>query len=134
MTTATSVCPRCRNAIAAGTKFCAHCGNDITGSFGGANPAMLGTIAVEADPNVDLLGQMLTEASLGEYDIYGELGRGGMAAVYLGLDLALNRKVAIKTLHQHLSKDPSVLARFHRECGTVAQLEHPNTDCVSARR
>ncbi len=37
------------------------------------------------------------------------------------------RKVAIKTLHQHLSKDPSVLARFHRECGTVAQLEHPNT-------
>jgi serine/threonine-protein kinase len=37
------------------------------------------------------------------------------------------RKVAIKTLHTHLSKDPSVLARFHRECGTVAQLEHPNT-------
>jgi serine/threonine-protein kinase len=37
------------------------------------------------------------------------------------------RKVAVKTLHQHLSKDPSVLARFHRECGTVAQLEHPNT-------
>jgi serine/threonine-protein kinase len=37
------------------------------------------------------------------------------------------RKVAIKTLHAHLSKDPSVIARFHRECGTVAQLEHPNT-------
>jgi serine/threonine-protein kinase len=35
--------------------------------------------------------------------------------------------VAVKTLHSHLSKDPSVLARFHRECGTVAQLEHPNT-------
>src|SRR6185436_19569746 len=30
-------------------------------------------------------------------------------------------------LHTHLSKYPSVLARFHRECGTVAQLEHPNT-------
>ncbi|MFO7180538.1 MAG: protein kinase, partial [Pseudomonadota bacterium] len=37
------------------------------------------------------------------------------------------RKVAIKTLHQHLSREPSVLARFHRECGTVAELEHPNT-------
>jgi serine/threonine-protein kinase len=37
------------------------------------------------------------------------------------------RKVAIKTLHAHLSQDPSVAARFHRECGTIAQLEHPNT-------
>ncbi|HEX7669797.1 MAG TPA: serine/threonine-protein kinase, partial [Polyangiaceae bacterium] len=37
------------------------------------------------------------------------------------------RKVALKTLHQHLSRDPSVTARFHRECGTIAGLEHPNT-------
>ena len=126
MTTATSVCPRCRNAIAAGTKFCAHCGNDITGSFGGANPAMLGTIAVEADPNVDLLGQMLTEASLGEYDIYGELGRGGMAAVYLGLDLALNRKVAIKTMLPELVTREGMVERFKREAQTAAGLSHPH--------
>ena len=126
MTTATSVCPRCRNAIAAGTKFCAHCGNDITGSFGGSNPAMLGTIAVEADPNVDLLGQMLTEASLGEYDIYGELGRGGMAAVYLGLDLALNRKVAIKTMLPELVTREGMVERFKREAQTAAGLSHPH--------
>jgi serine/threonine-protein kinase len=35
--------------------------------------------------------------------------------------------VAVKTLHAELSRDPSITARFHREVGTVAQLEHPNT-------
>jgi serine/threonine protein kinase len=126
MTTATSVCPRCRNAIAAGTKFCANCGNDITGVFGGSNPAMLGTIAVEADPNVDVLGQLLSEASLGEYDVYGELGRGGMAAVYLALDLALNRKVAIKTMLPELVSREGMVERFKREAQTAAALSHPH--------
>jgi serine/threonine-protein kinase len=37
------------------------------------------------------------------------------------------RKVAVKTLHAELSRDPSITARFHREVGTIAQLEHPNT-------
>ena len=52
-----------------------------------------------------------------------------MGIVYVGEQQmgSTVRKVAIKTLHSHLSKDPAVLARFHRECGTVAQLEHPNT-------
>ena len=126
MTTATTVCPRCRNAIANGTKFCANCGNDITGVFGGSNPAMLGTIAVEADPNVDVLGQLLSEASLGEYDVYGELGRGGMAAVYLALDLALNRKVAIKTMLPELVSREGMVERFKREAQTAAALSHPH--------
>ncbi len=65
----------------------------------------------------------------GRYRITGVLGEGGMGVVYIGEQQmgSTVRKVAIKTLHPHLSKDPSVLARFHRECGTVAQLEHPNT-------
>ena len=37
------------------------------------------------------------------------------------------RKVAVKTLHSELSRDESIKARFHREVGTVAQLEHQNT-------
>ncbi len=65
----------------------------------------------------------------GRYRVTRVLGEGGMGIVYeaeqqMGSTV---RKVAVKTLHAHLSKDPSVLARFHRECGTVAQLEHPNT-------
>src|SRR5215216_4269792 len=102
MTPATTTsCPKCHQAISAGSKFCASCGMDISGvwSKSGQSQTPLGsTIAVEVDPNVDTLGQLLSEATLGDYDIYGELGRGGMAAVYLGLDISLNRKVANKTM------------------------------------
>ncbi len=126
MTTATSVCPRCHNAIAPGAKFCANCGSDISGVWSGSNPNLMGTIAVEADPNVDTLGSLLSEATLGDYDIYGELGRGGMAAVYLGLDLALNRKVAIKTMLPELVSREGMVQRFKREAQTAAGLNHPH--------
>ncbi len=65
----------------------------------------------------------------GRFRVTRVLGEGGMGVVYEGEQHmgSTVRKVAIKTLHSHLSKDPSVLARFHRECGTVAQLEHANT-------
>ena len=65
----------------------------------------------------------------GKYKIVKLLGEGGMGAVYLG-EQSLGssvRKVAIKTLHKHLSMDPQIRARFQREVGTVAELEHPNT-------
>jgi serine/threonine-protein kinase len=72
-----------------------------------------------------MIGQLIG----GRYRVTGVLGEGGMGIVYVGEQQmgSTVRKVAIKTLHAHLSKDPSVLQRFHRECGTVAQLEHPNT-------
>jgi serine/threonine-protein kinase len=69
---------------------------------------------------------MLSEATLGDYDIYGELGRGGMAAVYLGLDLALNRKVAIKTMLPELISREGMVQRFKREAQTSAGLSHPH--------
>jgi serine/threonine protein kinase len=72
-----------------------------------------------------LIGQVVG----GRYHIVSLIGEGGMGIVYkaeqrLGSTL---RKVAVKTLHAELSRDPSITARFHREVGTVAQLEHPNT-------
>ena len=65
----------------------------------------------------------------GKYRIVRLLGEGGMGAVYLGEQKlgATIRKVAIKTLHPHLSHDAKILARFEREVGTVAGLQHPNT-------
>src|SRR5438105_1104659 len=125
--TSTAACPKCRQPIAPGSKFCASCGNDISGVWSKSDQGPLGgTIAVEMDPNVDTLGQLLSEATLGDYDIYGELGRGGMAAVYLGLDLALNRKVAIKTMLPELVVREGMVARFKREAQTAAALSHPH--------
>src|SRR5262249_31924636 len=65
----------------------------------------------------------------GRYRIVQLLGEGGMGAVYVGEQQmgTKTRKVAVKTLHPHLSKDPKVQARFQREVGTIAELEHPNT-------
>jgi len=65
----------------------------------------------------------------GKYKIVRLLGEGGMGCVYQGEQKLGNtiRKVAIKTLHEHLSHDPQILARFEREVGTVAGLQHPNT-------
>src|SRR3954462_10447771 len=123
--TTTTACPKCRQPLAAGSKFCASCGNDVSGVWS-TDPALGGTIAVEVDPNVDTLGQLLSEATLGDYDIYGELGRGGMAAVYLGLDMALNRKVAIKTMLPELVLKEGMVARFKREAQTAAALSHPH--------
>jgi len=82
--------------------------------------------ATEAEPRFDpFIGQTVG----GRYHITKLLGEGGMGAVYVGEQNigGTVRKVAIKTLHAHLSKDPKILQRFERECATVAELQHPNT-------
>ena len=120
------VCPRCRAPLDKTANFCANCGADISGVWSADGEPLGKTIAVEINENVDALAQLLTRATLGEYDIYGELGRGGMAAVYLGLDLALNRKVAIKTMLPELVSREGMVERFKREAQTAAALSHPH--------
>jgi serine/threonine-protein kinase len=72
---------------------------------------------------------MLGQTMGGKYKVVRLLGEGGMGAVYEGEQQlgTTKRKVAIKTLHPHLSRDEKVKARFEREVGTIAELEHPNT-------
>ena len=69
--------------------------------------------------------EALRAATLGQYDVAGELGRGGMATVYLAHDIALDRKVAVKVMSQVLSLGDGV-ERFKREAKTAASLSHPN--------
>jgi serine/threonine protein kinase len=63
---------------------------------------------------------------LGHYKIIEEIGRGGMAVVYKGLQPSLNRTVAIKVLPESFSKDTEFVTRFDREAETVAHLNHSN--------
>jgi len=60
------------------------------------------------------------------YEILSELGRGGMGAVYLGRQISLNRKVALKVMNPPLAEDPAFVARFTREAYAAAQLVHHN--------
>lgn len=62
----------------------------------------------------------------GRYQINQLLGRGGMSSVYQALDPNLQRTVAIKLIHPHLSEHPEFVKRFEQEAAAVAQLRHPN--------
>jgi len=70
--------------------------------------------------------ERLRRATIGRYDVYAELGAGGMATVYLALDLALERKVAIKVLNPALAGTGDHTERFKREAKVAASLNHPN--------
>jgi len=69
---------------------------------------------------------MQTQLLDGRYQIEQLLGEGGMARVYLGRDLRLNRPVAIKIPYPHLMTDPDFLARFRHEAHAAAMVSHPN--------
>jgi len=60
------------------------------------------------------------------YRLERTLGRGGMAAVWLGHDEVLDRPVAVKVLADTIAADPGFVARFRREAQTAAGLSHPN--------
>ncbi len=62
----------------------------------------------------------------GRYRLERTLGRGGMAAVWLGHDEVLDRPVAVKVLSDTIAGDPGFVARFRREARTAASLSHPN--------
>jgi len=89
------------------------------------------TVATPASgpPAGQRIGQLdaLRRATLGEYDVLGELGHGGMATVYLAHDLALDRSVAIKVLAPALlAMGEGMVERFKREARTAAALSHPH--------
>lgn len=60
------------------------------------------------------------------YRVDRRIGEGGMAEVYLGHDLLLNRAVAIKVLRSQYASDPMFRARFEREAQAAAGFTHPN--------
>ncbi|WNR46579.1 Stk1 family PASTA domain-containing Ser/Thr kinase [Paenibacillus roseipurpureus] len=62
----------------------------------------------------------------GRYEILDRIGGGGMALVYKGHDLLLNRKVAVKVLRQQYVHDEEFIRRFRREAQAAASLSHPN--------
>jgi serine/threonine protein kinase len=61
-----------------------------------------------------------------QYKILSELGAGGMGIVYHGVDVLLEREVAIKKLRSEFSRTPDIAERFRREAKIQARLNHPN--------
>ena len=67
-----------------------------------------------------------TRVGLDRYTISQEIGRGAMGIVYHGVDLTLDRAVALKQLAPALVRDAGVAQRFSQEARALARLSHPN--------
>jgi len=121
MPTQTAACRHCGQPVSSGARFCQNCGADVsveqsemaTISYGGPARKSAQDSALE----------LLRQETLGEYEILDELGRGGMATVYLAHDIALDRRVAIKVMSTALP-DEGLAERFRREARTAASLSH----------
>jgi eukaryotic-like serine/threonine-protein kinase len=60
------------------------------------------------------------------YRVEEQVGSGGMATVYRGMDAVLKRPVAVKVLHPHLASRDDARRRFNREAQAIARLHHQN--------
>jgi serine/threonine protein kinase len=76
---------------------------------------------------------MLSPGTLlgGRYRIETLVGEGGMGAVYEAVQQDLDRRVALKILHEHFTEDVELRGRFQREARVVAMLGHPNVVQIS---
>ena len=64
---------------------------------------------------------------LGErYQLQDPIGRGGMATIYRGRDMRMDRTVAIKVLREVYSTDSKFVKRFQQEAKAASSLQHPN--------
>ena len=68
-----------------------------------------------------MIGQRISN-----FQIVQELGAGGMGTVYKAKDIRLNRYVAIKMLHSHITNHSNVYKRFQNEAMISAQINHPH--------
>jgi len=76
---------------------------------------------------------MVGEVLADRYELEELVGTGGMSSVFRAHDRLLDRKVALKILHQQYSADDDYVERFKREARSVAALSHPNIVTVIDR-
>lgn len=68
----------------------------------------------------------LESFSIENYKVVELIGSGGMANIYKAIQLSLDRPIALKVMHQHLTVDEGFVARFEKEAKQAAQLQHEN--------
>jgi predicted Ser/Thr protein kinase len=79
------------------------------------------------------LTPVVGELIAGRYELEELVGSGGMSSVYRAHDRLLERRVALKILHEQFTRDDDYVERFRREARAVAQLTHPNIVTVIDR-
>ncbi len=135
-------CPNCGAEIEAESAFCMSCGARTpppaaSDASPGVDPRAsteapavasqdATTEQVEVHPQREDALLVATRGALAdEYEIQRELGRGGMAVVYEGVETELGRRVAVKVLPPEMATKDTA-ERFRREARMAASLDHPN--------
>jgi len=77
-------------------------------------------------PSTDLALPLEGRILDGRFRLVRELGRGGMASVWLALNSAVDRLVAIKLIRPEVAKRPETVARFRSEARAAGRIDHPN--------
>src|SRR4051794_16226325 len=153
-TTAPIACLQCSGPLGPEDRFCAQCGAELLwcancgefllqtdetcpkcGTPGIPRPDShsISELTEDDSPWLEVVAR-LRRATLGEFEIGHELGRGGMAAVFLAHELSLHRDVAIKVMSPAMLMGDGMIDRFRREAITIAHLNHPNIVSVYSVR
>jgi hypothetical protein len=119
------LCPACGHRIEADDQFCPSCGAALARASIEAHTVLGAEPAPAESPWETVLTQLRT-VTQGRFEIEKELGEGGMAAVYLAYEPALDRRVAIKVMSPALLMEKGMVGRFKQEAVTIAALKHPN--------
>jgi len=124
------ICPTCNATLTADDLFCTACGGVVDAPDRPpevmSDEAAADAGAGEEESTWDAVLEQLREVTRGRFEIKGEIGAGGMAAVYLAHEFALDRKVAIKVMSPGWLMEKGMLERFKQEAVTIAALKHPN--------
>jgi len=111
-------------------RFCSDCGLPLPAREEGAGcPHCLLRLAMGEDLELGrgcLRSGQLRSRFFGDYELLGEVGRGGMGIVFRARQISLNRTVALKMIQAGHLTSPETWMRFQREIATSAHLTHPH--------
>jgi serine/threonine protein kinase len=101
--------------------------DDFASEAGSFETASLSLTPLPGDLGDGPVWEARLRRALGDdYELLSLLGEGGFGRVYRVRDLHLERQVALKVLHPHLTQDAGTVERFRREAQLAARLTHPN--------